>query len=267
MSDLTKYERKQYERLRHWQAAPPDLGSRLLSVPTGIAGRMVQAVVPLSALQAALHGASGLALRLSDQKSILKRAQVASLDELRAQPLEVSDRLARTQTRIAMTMGGVSGGVFGVFGATGLVADVPTLLMGVLRTIHRIGLCFGENPDRDLMIGIFALASANTADEKQAAITALRADGVDVPGSAMRDGLERAAERQMAKEAAVFSLQTLAARISTQLGRRKAGELVPGVGAFVGAAVNAWHVRDVAHTALYVFQDRWLRERHPDLNG
>ncbi|MGH8461158.1 MAG: EcsC family protein [Stenotrophobium sp.] len=267
MNNLTKYERKQYEQLQHWQAQPPDLGSRLLAVPTGMAGRAVQAIVPLSALEAAMNGVSGLALRFSDQSSILRRAQVASLEELRRQPLELSDRLARRQTRIAMTMGGISGGVFGLAGAAGLVADVPTLLTCVLRTIHRVGLCFGEDPDKHLMIGVFALASANTADEKQTAITALRADTMHAPGIAVRDGLERAAQRELAKEAAVFSLHTLAQRVSTQLGRRKAAELIPGLGAVVGGAVNAWYVRDVGRTALYVFQDRWLRERHPDLES
>lgn len=265
MTELSKYERKQYEKLRHWQAQPPDLGSRLLAGPTGVAGRVVQAMIPLSALQAALNGVSGMALRLSDQSSILKRAQVATLDELRAQPLEVCDRLATSQTRVAMTLGGISGGVFGVAGAAGMLADVPTLLTGVLRMIHRVGLCFGEEPDKHLMIGIFALASANSVDEKQIAIAALRADITQLPGAAVRDGLERVAERQLAKETAVFSLQTLAQRVGVQLGRRKAAGVVPVFGAMVGSAVNAWYVRDVALTARYVFQDRWLREHYPEI--
>ncbi|HWU67831.1 MAG TPA: EcsC family protein [Stenotrophobium sp.] len=265
MTDLSEYERRQYEQLRRWQEQPPDLGSRLLARPTGIAGRVVQTIIPLSALQAALNGVSGVALRLSDQSSILKRARVATLEELRAQPLDVCDRLAKSQTRVAMTLGGISGGVFGVAGAAGMLADVPTLLTGVLRTIHRVGLCFGEEPDKHLMIGIFALASANSAEEKRTAIAALRADIAQATGAAVRDGLERVAERQLAKETAVFSLQTLAQRVGVQLGRRKAAGVVPVLGAAVGSAVNAWYVRDVALTARYVFLDRWLRERYPEM--
>ncbi|MGH8456263.1 MAG: EcsC family protein [Stenotrophobium sp.] len=267
MSMLSAYERKQHEHLRRWQAKPPDLGSRLLSKPTGMAGRVMQAVIPESALEAALNGAGSVALKLSDHSSILKRAGVSELAALREQPLEVCDNLARNQARIAMAMGGISGGVFGVAGAAGLVADVPTLLMGALRTVHRVGLCFGEDASKHLMIGVFALASASTRDEKRAAVEALRTEGIDLPGAALRGGLERAAERELAKEAAVFSLHTVARRVSAQLGRRMAIGVVPVLGAAVGGAVNAWYVRDVAQTAQYVFQDRWLMAKYPELRG
>src|SRR3546814_1921231 len=68
---------------------------------------------------------------------------------------------------------GVSGGaLFGLAGAPGMAADIPTLLALALRTIHRTAYCYGEDwraPERrGLAIGVFALASANTLEEKQA---------------------------------------------------------------------------------------------------
>lgn len=265
MSDDTDYERRQLQRLRQWQAEGPDWGTRLLARPTGIAGKVVQTVVPVSALKAALHAVNGVAERLSSERALLQHAGVDSLAALRAQPLAACDALVRREARRAMGLGGVGGAAFGVFGAAGLVADVPTLLTLALRTIHRIGLCYGEDIDREMALGIFALASANTAEEKSEAIAALRADIAGLQEAAARDGLERAAERQLAKDAAVFSLNTLAQRIGVQLGKRKAAGVLPVIGAVVGGAVNAWYLRDVARVAQYLFQERWLLAKYPEL--
>jgi hypothetical protein len=157
--------------------------------------------------------------------------------------------------------------VFGIAGAAGLIADVPALLTLAMRTIHRIGLCYGEEPDdgveRRLAVAVFALVSANSAGEKQAALNALQRNEalLDV---AWREGVERVTERQLAKEATTYSLQNLARAIGLNLGKRKAAGVVPVVGAAVGGAVNAWYLADVAQAARCVFQERWLRERYPD---
>lgn len=277
MTALSPYEQKALKQLRAWQAEPPSWGTRLMAKPGGTIARAVQIVVPTSALRAALATVDRLGRRLSDERSILQRAGVASLDELRALPLEACDRLARSVSRRAQTLGGAAGALFGIAGAAGLIADVPALLTLALRTIHRTGLCYGEKPavdeERRLGLAIFALVSANSAEEKQAALSALR--GELHPGgrqateahpalldAAWRDGVERVAEREIAKEATVYSLQNLARSIGLNLGSRKAAGSVPVIGAAVGGAVNAWYVADVAAVSRYVFQERWLRARH-----
>lgn len=264
-NQMNEYETRQLKRLRKWQKQGPDWGTRILAKPAGVAGKVVQKIVPLAALKAALNTFNGVAERFSSETALLKRAGVNDLAALRTQSLERCDSLAKGEMRRAMGIGGVGGAAFGVFGAVGLVGDVPTLLTLTMRTIHRIGLCYGEDIGRDFVIGVFALASANTREEKSEAIAALRSDIEGLQQSAARDGLERAAERQLAKDAAVFSLQTLSQRLGVQLGKRKAASAVPILGAVVGGAVNAWYLHDVAQVAQYVFQERWLLEKHPGL--
>jgi hypothetical protein len=262
---MTPYEKKVLEELRDWQAEPPSWGTRLLAKPGGKVAEVVKVVVPTAALRAALNGADKLGRKLSDDRSILARAGVADLEALRALPLERADGLARTVARRALALGGVTGAVFGVAGAAGLVADVPTLLTLAMRTIHRTGLCYGEKPPaaagRRLALGIFALVSANSAEEKALAVRALHA-GAALLDAATRDGIERIAERELAKDATVYSLQNLARAIGLNLGKRKIAGSVPVVGAAVGAAVNAWYLSDVARAARYTFQERWLAERY-----
>ena len=267
---MTPYERKALEQLRAWQAEAPSWGTRLLAKPGGTVAEVVKVMVPTGALRAALSGADKLGRRLADERSILRRAGVPDLERLRGQPLESLDALSRSVTRRALALGGATGALFGIAGAAGLVADVPTLLTLAMRTIHRVGLCYGEKPaagdERALALGVFALVSANSAEEKALAVQSLRAGSLLVD-AAMRDGVERIAERELAKDATVYSLQNLARAIGLNLGKRKIAGSVPVVGAAVGAAVNAWYLSDVAQAARYTFQERWLAARYPRAVG
>lgn len=268
MKTLTEYETRQLKLIRDWQAESPGWGTRLLAKPGSKVASAVQALVPEDALRAALDGVNRFAEKFSDERPILKRAGVESIDELRRKSLKECDDLMRTEQRRAMAMGGVGGAAFGIAGAAGMVADVPALIALALRTIHRVGLCYGEDlrqPGyRKLAIGVFALASANSLEEKQVAVAALRDfNAASLDDSAWRDGVERAAEREFAKEAAVFSLNNLASKLGINLGKRKAAGVLPVLGALVGGSVNAWYLYDVAQVSRYVFQERWLEGVKP----
>lgn len=267
MNALSDYEARQLQQIRDWQDEEPGWATRLLAKPGSKVAGAVQAMVPEDALRAALDGVNRVAEKLSDDRAILKRGGVASLQQLRTVDLEICDRLMRTEQRRAMAMAGVGGAAFGVAGAAGMVADVPALIALALRTIHRVGICYGEDlrkPEaRRLAIGVFALASANSLEEKQTAVAALRDfQPRSLDGAAWRDGVERAAEREFAKEAAVFSLQNLAQKLGMNLGKRKAAGVVPVLGALIGGSVNAWYLYDIGQVSRYVFQERWLEERH-----
>lgn len=267
MKALTDYEARQLEALRAWQSESPGWGARLMAKPGGKVAGVVQALVPEDALRAALDGVNRVAEKLSDDRAILKRGKVESLEELRQAELEICDGLMRTEQRRAMALAGVGGAAFGVAGAAGMVADVPALIALALRTIHRVGLCYGEDlrkpQHRKLAIGVFALASANSLEEKQTAVAALRDfQPQALDAAAWRDGVERAAERELAKEAAVFSLHNLAQKLGVNLGRRKAAGAFPVLGALIGGSVNAWYLYDIGQVSRYVFQERWLDERY-----
>lgn len=229
----------------------------------------MQAMVPEEALRAALDGVNRVAERLADQGSLLKRAGVGDVSDLCLGDLETCDELMKGERRRAMALAGVGGAAFGVAGTAGMVADVPALIALALRTIHRVGLCYGEDmrspAHRKLAVGIFALASANSAEEKRTAVAALahfQTESLDQ--AAWRDGVERAAEREIAKEAAVFSLHNLARKLGINLGQRKAAGVVPILGALIGGSVNAWYLHDIAQVSRYVFQERWMSRRYPN---
>ena len=262
---LSAYEREQLRRIGAWRAAAPDALTRGIAKVTAPAGNAIQKIIPTAALRVALARVQSTAVRLGDRRSILKRAGVDRLEALRDADLETCDGLADHVRKRGMALAGGSGALFGVAGGLGLVADVPTLLVQTFRVIHRVGLCYGEDfaeaSAQRLPIGVFALASANTLAEKQAALAAIEQATVSAD-TGWREGLERAAERELAKEAAVFSLNNLAQSVTRRLGLRKAASGLPILGALVGGAVNAWYLNEVARAAQATFQMRWLWRRH-----
>ncbi|SEQ29548.1 EcsC protein family protein [Solimonas aquatica] len=262
------YEQQQWRELQRWLNDQPDWGTRVMAPPSRIAAYAAQHLVPVAALRAVLRGADQAASWSAAQRDVLRAAGVDTLAAMAQLPLSDCDRQARRVEWRAMALAGSSGTLFGVAGAAGMVVDVPTLLTLALRTIHRSAFCYGEDwrgeSGQSLAIGVFALASANSLEEKQSAWQALQ-EGGELYEAAWRDGVERVAERELAKEAAQLSLKTLAQRVGLNLGRRKALGVMPVLGAVLGGAVNAGYLRDVAKVARYALQYRWLQQHQPEL--
>lgn len=253
------------DAVRAWRDQPARADVRALprvSVPALAAMRKY---APDESAKRILTAAYRAAIRLSQPQSVLRAAQAERLTELRQRPAEVCDAQARRISSRAGWLAGGSGAVLGVAGAAGMVADAPTLIVQALRVLMRIGYCYGEAPSPALAAALFALASADSDEEKRlawnTALTAAAGDtemdeGIDISDAAIRDGLERAAEREFAKQALAGSLQKMASTLAQRLGMRKAAGLLPIVGAAVGGAVNIRFIYLLAEAARMAFAAR-----------
>jgi hypothetical protein len=161
---------------------------------------------------------------------------------------------------VAAGLGGSVGAVTGVGGAWGVAADIPVLLTLALGSIERTAGCYGLCVDDEpaLAMGIFAIASANTIQEKQHALRSLDVDPGELTVAAVRDGLERALQRQMAKDAVQLSVNQVARQLGSYLGQRKLAQSLPLVGAVAGSTVNAMYIHDVCTAAQHVCALRYL---------
>ena len=72
-------------------------------------------------------------------------------------------------------------------------------------------------------------------------------------------------QESLGKETVLLLIQRLARQVGINLTKRKVLEMVPGLGALVGAAMNGNYLQDVGWTARWKFQSRWLREKYPKL--
>lgn len=248
-----------------WRNRPASADLRglpVVNVP--VLGRLSK-VLPDDAAPRTLAAAYAASVRLSQPQSVLRQAGAASLAELRTRPLAQCDALASRLARQSGWLAGGSGAALGVVGAAGLVADAPAVLLIGLRALVRIGYCYGETPSPALVTALFALASADTEAEKQrawqAAVTAPSSIALATHGiadAALRDGLERAAEREFAKQALTGSLQKLATTLVQRLGMGKVAGVLPLLGALVGGAVNIRFVYLLGEAARMAFAARRL---------
>lgn len=256
--------------VRAWRDRLPAPDIRALPKVSVPALGGLRRLIPDGGAQRALALAYAAALRLSPASTVLSAAGARSVEALRLRPLTESAALSRRLSRRDLAWAGGSGTLFGLAGAAGMAADAPALVVLALRALMRVTLSHGEWPTPALAAAIFALASADSTEEKRLAWNAaLSAGAGDDPGrdlgdAALRDGLERAAEREFAKQALSGSLQKLGLSLVQQMGWRKAAGALPVLGAAVGGAVNARFIAQVAEAARQACAARRLEAQgHP----
>lgn len=257
------YENKQIELIKDWEKQVPGVVSKSIGLLAKPAVWLVQKVVPQSAIKAALNGANSAGKLLADENDILRDGNVSTIEEMRKQSLEKADRLANEVHNWAIGIATAEGGTAGVTGVAGIALDVPAILTLALRTIHKIGLCYGYRADtkeeQDFVLSILSAAGSNSQKEKTQALLALKSIEVLVQKQTWKE-LERRAAQTAGKEFGIIAIKNLCKQLGINLTKRKALQVIPGVGAAVGAAVNADFMRDVGYAARRVYQKRWLED-------
>ena len=164
----------------------------------------------------------------------------------------------------AISLATVGGGVTCAAGLAGMAVDIPSVIVLALRTIHKVGVCYGyectDEKDREFALAILAASGANNMADKIAALTTLHTIKVAIAKQTWKTMTQKAASDKMSKEAAVVGVRNLAKQLGVNLTKRKALQIIPAIGAFVGGSVNGWYIKDVGWAARRAFQERWLVE-------
>jgi len=262
--DFSPYENKQIEAIKEWKSQEPGVLNKAVSTVLSPLTWLVQKVVPESAIKGALNLGNILARKLADIGDIKKSAGVAEINELKTKDLEQSDKLANSVHVKAVLIASGEGAGAGFFGLPGMAVDIPAIITLSLRTIHKIGMCYGyevkDENDQNFIYGILSAAGANTIPEKVAALTYLRSIEVAIAKQTWKVIAEKAAVEQFSKEAGIMLIKNLAKQIGVNITKRKALAAIPVVGAAVGGSVNGWYINDIAWSARRAFQERWLMD-------
>jgi uncharacterized protein (DUF697 family) len=253
-------------QIRRYCDRAPAAGIRFLPKVNVPALKVVRRALPEQAAARALAAAFAAAVRLTPAAPVLAQAGTGDLSRLSYRPAGEAHALAKGFIRRQRWIAAGTGAAFGFAGAAGLIADAPALVVLSLATVIRIGQCHGEGPSPALAAAVFALASADSTDEKASAWQAALASkaqeiSTGSDDAALRDGLERAAERQFAKAALSSSLQRLSHTLLQRMGTRKLASTLPVIGSIAGGIVNAQFVRQLAEAAQMVFSARQLQRQ------
>jgi hypothetical protein len=259
---LSPYEEQQVAAIRAWKSAEPSVVSQAFGIVTAPAAWVIQQLIPDAAMRGAVEAACAAGSAMADRRDIMRDGQVLDIAALRTGDLEKCDALSNAVHNWAVGLGTAEGALTGSAGLVGMAADLPALITLAFRTIHKIGLCYGYECDSEVdtqfACGVLAASGANSITEKLAALATLRAMHVAISTQTWRMMAERAMQHPLSREGGVIAIKNLAKQLGINLTRRKALQVIPVVGAGIGASVNGWYIKDVGWTARRAFQQRWL---------
>jgi len=242
--ELSRYESRQVDEIAAWKAEFPHPLAELFRRTMQPLASAVEFLIPDRLARAAVETAYRTADRLANPTEIERDAGVADLRELKDQPLELCDGLATGVGAAAQAAAATEGLLTGAGGVWTTLLDVPLLFVLCLRTIIKIGRCYGYPLDRPAdeawVLGALAVALSSTPERRADLMKRLRE---------IEDLLIEETEEQVLIEEA--------ASLLTQI------ELfadVPVVGAAAGALLNLSAARRTSITARRLFQERWLKD-------
>jgi hypothetical protein len=242
--ELTPYESARIEQIATWKSSSPNPFSELFKMVTLPVANLVEKVIPDQLVQAALDKAYSASELLAGQADLMRRAGVSQLGELKRKPLQECDRLAAHVGTAALVWATIEGAATGAGGVLTTLIDIPLLFVLSIRTILRIGHCYGyslDHPhDRGFVLGILIAATSGSLTTKRRRIQQIRE---------LKELLvEETQEEILADEALslLFQLEIF--------------EEAPGVGLISGALLNLAFIRRIEITARRIFQERWLED-------
>ena len=141
---MTPYEKQQVKGIDEWKKEEPGVVSKTFGLVVEPLAWLVQKVVPEAAIKGALDLSDYAAKWLTDTADIKKEAGcLKTIEELRHMDLTICDNLADTVHNWAIGIAVGEGAGTGTFGVLGMAIDVPAIITLALRTIHKIGVCYG----------------------------------------------------------------------------------------------------------------------------
>ncbi|MEO0945305.1 MAG: EcsC family protein [Pseudomonadota bacterium] len=256
-TDLAPYIETVLREQDAYRQAPPAILPRAVRSVAKPVSLLTNSLVPTEVIELAIRGADWAA-----SASIRKAAIDHDFSDLAA-----CDEAAADMRRWALGYAVTGGGAAGAFGAFGLAIDIPATIALALRTTRLTGLAYGFGADsqaeRVFILDILQLAGANSEEERSAAIARLTKGRADLK----REDWQKIVRLTGQTTGTVAATQRVAATLGVNLSTRKMAQVVPFLGAAVGASVNAAFQNDVAAAARFAYRARWLEVNERLLEG
>lgn len=259
------YLMQQYALIKAWENEEPGVVSKTFGKLLSPVGKLISVVVPEKVIESAINAANAAAQYLTDTDDVLRDGNVESIEELRTKDLKLCDEMADSVHNWAVGIATAEGVAGGFVGLPGLAADIPFITTLALRTIHKIGVCYGYVADvsnaeeeKAFVLGVLAAANASTLGEKASFILGLKQISLLIQRNAWKKLAEMGSASFLAKS--IVSVRQAAKLIGVNLTKRKASQSIPFIGGAVGAALNASFINDIAWAARRSYQRRWLED-------
>ncbi len=248
MVPLNEYEARQADEIAEWKSERPSLVMAAFRGMSRPLSRLASKVIPRETIRSILDRAETMSQKLDGREEIARKAGVSDVRELWKWTLEECDRLAASISAPAERLALVDGAVAGIGGVVTETLNVPLLLAATLRSIVRIGHCYGYTLDTEIdrlfVLGILELSTADEPERRQELFQQLEQLGPAPAGSNGRSKKKR------------VDLDGVRTAMLEDL----AFGAVPILGDLTSILMDYDFVRRVDITARRVFQERWLKD-------
>jgi hypothetical protein len=189
----------------------------------------------------------------------------SSFAELTAADLLHSDRAVRKIHSRAIYLAGGLGFVSGMFGFLALPIGIVGSMNIALRTIHRIGLCYGyaapTEAEQLFVYYTLSLAGNRAPHEKAASLQAMRELQAMIAAAPHPSAADKGVDPTLRHQAFTIAHHDFSREITKQLVEVRILTAVPVIGAVIGIIVDANYIRSVGWAARHAYQLRWLHDR------
>lgn len=260
-STMSEYEETQYSFIQQWKLAEPGIIAKAMDKVTAPASWALEKIIPLKGIKYVLDSANSIAKKITDVEKIKNIAEVSEIRHLRHKGLAISDYLSHDVEKWALGIAAAEGAATGWAGFGGMVIDVPAVITLSMRTVYKIGLCYGyegtEQWEQDFVFGILSAAGANTIEEKIAALSMMNEINILLEEDTNKV-MGEFVKKQLNRRYAVMTVEKLAKQLGMNMARRKIMQAVPVISSGIGAAINVWYINEVVVAARCSYQERWL---------
>jgi len=274
--NLTHYEQRALNEIEEWETAKPGLVIKTMDA-LGRPVTVIMEKVPRPLRGTAERAVMGFMEMLKDisywtysEKSIIKKGMnngldVSAVSHLAGQDLEKLDRLARRHFASAKIIAALEGAGCGLGGLALIAADIPVLMGIIFRSIQQIGTCYGfpmQDPSMlPVVMGIYNAGSGESAAVKSAALADMQIAAATMAGKTAYLKMAAKTKTAMALRFMENSAGSLPSRIAKNISKRKLGQVIPVVGAVIGAGFNYWLMSHTLTAAYMIFRKMHLERK------
>jgi hypothetical protein len=263
---VKKYEARQVRRIQKWQRRRPGWIARTIEFLVSPIVYLLRRLIPRSTVENILHGNLSVARRWAREGKTLRSLGVAHPSELAAAELMHSHRTVRRIHNRAVWLAASVGFASGIFGIFALPVGMAAMLNIALRTIHRVGLCYGypaeSEAERLFVYYTLSLARNRRPEDKALSLQAMRELQAAIAAKPPDPGLLHAPVNDTIRHKAVsIAHHDFSREITRQLVEVRILTSIPGIGGLVALIVDTNYMRSVGWAARHAYQLRWLEER------
>ncbi|HSC86349.1 MAG TPA: EcsC family protein [Polyangiaceae bacterium] len=281
--ELSAYERAAHDEILAWRDKDGNAWNRSMRGLTSYVSRGLSNSLPSQLTQAVFHAVSsgieqleGAAQWTHTDASLLREAaklglHVEDVMDLARFELEQLDPLARRFFGPNRLIAALEGAGTGLGGPLLIAADIPALFAVSFRAIQQIGGCYGfDTTDPELRPVVLSVLGAGAAQSSAAKAQALLDMRIAARAFAAGVGYQRVAEMTatgVAARALKKVSEHLPRDIAKEISRRKLAQLLPFIGAAVGATFNHWFLSTTCESAYMLFRELYLERKYPGFSG